>query len=61
MVEDPLVLFYLARACDIYYKDKSVAVNYYSKYIRSSEPTEEYKQLAKDRRQHLREQMHQGK
>jgi len=59
--EDPLVLFYLARACDIYYKDKSVAVNYDSKYIRSSEPTEEYKQVAKDRRQHLREQMHQGK
>lgn len=58
--EDPLVLFYLARACDIYYKDKSVAVNYYSKYIRSSEPTVEYKQYAKDRRQILREQMHQG-
>lgn len=59
--EDPLVLFYLARACDIYYKDKSIAVNYYRKYLKSGEKTTEYIQYSKDRKRALQEQIHQGK
>ena len=56
--KDPLVLFYLARACDIYYKDKSIAINYYKKYYKSNHSNSEYIKYSKSRARQLREEMH---
>ncbi len=56
--KDPLLLFYLARATDMYYKDKNVAIRYYKKYFDSKHDNEEYKTYAKERRQYLKEQQH---
>lgn len=58
--EDPVILFYLARACDVYYKDKSIAINYYNKYLKSSHEHDEYKDYAKSRLRILKESRHQG-
>ncbi len=58
--KDPVVLFYLARASDIYYKDKNIAVNYYKKYIKSNDSNADYKKYAKERKLHLQEQLHLG-
>lgn len=55
---DPLVLFFLARASDAYYADKNIAINYYSRYQKSDHSNLEYKAYAKDRKKYLREQMH---
>lgn len=57
---DPLILFFLARACDVYYKDKSIALNYYRKYLKSGDQTAEYIQYSRERKQALQEQIHQG-
>lgn len=57
---DPKVLYSLARACDIYYKDKSIAINYYGKYLESSDDTKSYKNYAKERKRYLKEQIHQS-
>jgi tetratricopeptide (TPR) repeat protein len=56
--KDPLILFFLARACDKYYKDRNIAVNYYQKYIKSGDENEEYIRYAKERKRYLIEQIH---
>lgn len=57
--DDPLMLFYLARASEIYYKDKSIALNYYKRYIKSKHNNSEYIDYAKERSRHLKELRHQ--
>jgi tetratricopeptide (TPR) repeat protein len=59
--DDPVILFYLARAADTYYKDKSIAISYYKKYIKSKHNNEEYKTYAKSRARILKEAQHQAK
>lgn len=59
--KDPLVLFYLARAADVYYKDKSIAINYYKKYYKSNHANLEYLNYAKKRSRQLKELKHQQK
>lgn len=59
--DDPVLLFYLARASDTYYKDKSIAINYYKKYAKSSHDNEEYKKYAMSRARILKEERHQSK
>ena len=56
--EDPSVLFFLAQASDTYYKDKSIAINYYSKYLKSEADNQNYKQYARERLQYLKESKH---
>ncbi|MDF1694244.1 MAG: tetratricopeptide repeat protein [Saprospiraceae bacterium] len=57
---DPVVLYYLASICDIYYKDKSIAINYYKKYIKSKHRNKEYQAYAKNRSRYLKEIQHQS-
>ena len=59
--EDPLMLFYLARASDVYYKDKKIAMRYYERYSKSKHDNAEYKKYAVDRRRYLKEQQHLSK
>ncbi len=59
--KDPVLLFYLARASDAYYKDKSIAINYYKKYSKSKHNDDEYKKYAISRARTLSEYMHQSK
>jgi len=59
--KEPRFLFFLARAYDAYYADKSTAVRYYKKYIASADNVEEYKNYARDRSRVLREQIHLSK
>lgn len=58
--KDPVVLYYLATISDIYYKDKTIAINYYKKYMNSRHPHEEYQEYAKSRSRYLKEQIHQS-
>jgi len=58
--EDPVVLYYLAAVCDTYYKDKSIALTYYKKYIKSGHSHTEYLDYAKKRSRYLKEIMHQS-
>lgn len=55
---DPLLVLYLAQASDDYYKDKSIAINFYRQYVRSTDENEAYKRYAKDRIQYLKEIQH---
>jgi len=55
---DPLMLYFMARAADIYYADKQIAIRYYGRYINSSNEVESYKNYAKERRTYLKEQLH---
>lgn len=57
--EDPKMLYYLARASDMYYKDKKIAIKYYGKYISSGDENKVYKKYSIDRKQYLKEQLHQ--
>ena len=59
--EDPVILYYLAAAADNYYKDKSIAIGYYKKYLKSSHNHIEYKDYAKKRVRYLKEMKHQKK
>ncbi len=56
--DDPLVLFYLGRASDQYYKDKNIAVRYYQKYMKSADTNDSYKSYAQERVRLLKEQLH---
>jgi hypothetical protein len=56
--KDDIILFYLARAADQYYKDKSIAVRYYSKYIESNDQDAKLKKYAIERMNYLREVAH---
>lgn len=58
--EDPVILYYLATTCDTYYKDKSIAINYYNKYIKSGHSNFEYQDYAKKRSRYLKEIKHQS-
>jgi len=58
--EDPLILYYLATICDSYYKDKSIAINYYKRYIKSGHSNSEYREYAKNRSRYLKEVQHQS-
>ncbi len=58
--DDPALLFYLGRASDTYYKDKSIAIHYYQRYIRSKDTNDEFKRYAKERSGYLREMQHQA-
>jgi len=58
--DDPVVLYYLAAACDSYYKDKSIAITYYKRYMKSGHPHKEYQDYAAKRARYLKELMHQS-
>ena len=57
--EDPVLLFYLARASEKYYKDKNVALRYYRKFIKSDYDNAEYKEYSAHRVTTLKEYLHQ--
>lgn len=59
--KDAKILYYLARASDIYYKDKNIAIKYYDRYIKSNDNTKVYKDYAKERKRYLKELNHQMK
>jgi len=55
---DPLIYYYLARASDTYYKDKTIAMRYYTLYINSMHNDQAYQNHAIARRRYLKEQLH---
>ncbi len=59
--DDPILLYYLATITDLYYKDKTIAINYYKKYLKSNHQHVEYKTYALHRSRYLKEQIHQSK
>jgi len=52
---DPEVLFMLALATDNYYKDKSIAVKYYNKYLEAGHPNKEWNTYSLQRKKYLKE------
>lgn len=56
--DDPILLFYLARAADVYYADKNIALRYYKKYANSTDDNDEYKDYARQRARSLVEELH---
>lgn len=58
---DPLILFYLARASDMYYKDKNVAIRYYDRFVKSEYDHAEYIKYSKQRKRYLKEAQHQSR
>ena len=58
--EDPVVLYYLAAVCDTYYKDKSIALIYYKKYVKTGHSHTEYMDYATKRIRYLKEIIHQS-
>jgi tetratricopeptide (TPR) repeat protein len=56
---DPVLLFYLGRASDKYYKDKNIAIRYYQQYIKSIHDEKSYKDYARQRIRYLKEKRHQ--
>lgn len=58
--DDPVILYYLAACTDHYYKDKSIAINYYSKYLKSDHNHAAYKDYAAKRMRYLKEQKFQS-
>jgi tetratricopeptide (TPR) repeat protein len=58
---DPVLLYYMAAAADNYYKDKSIAISYYKKYLKSDHSHKEYKNYATKRVRYLKEVNHQKK
>lgn len=58
--KDPLLLFFLARATDQYYKDKNIALRYYQKFVKSAYDHPEYMDYSKKQIRYLKEQLHQG-
>jgi len=57
--KNPVMLFYLARAYDVYYADKSVAIKHYDKYLKSNNGIQSYDDYARSRRLTLIESNHQ--
>lgn len=49
-------IFHLARNCDLYYKDKKIALRYYEQYLNS--PDQKYRDYARQRIPQLREIIH---
>jgi tetratricopeptide (TPR) repeat protein len=58
---DPVLLYYIAAAADNYYKDKSIAIGYYKKYMMSNHRHQEYRDYVKKRVRYLKEAVHQKK
>ncbi len=58
--DDPIILFYLARASDDYYKDKNIAMRYYKKYLKSAHKNKQYKSYSEKRIRYLKELKHQS-
>ncbi len=56
---DPVLLFYLGRASDKYYKDKNIAIRYYQRYVKSKHVNKKYKDYSKQRVRYLKELNHQ--
>ena len=54
---DAQTLYLLANQTDVYYRDKSIALNYYQQYLSSQDST--YREDAEDRVRYLREIVHQ--
>ena len=56
--KDPLILYHLATISDQYYKDKSIAINYYKRYLKSAHSHAEFREYAQKRSRYLKEQEH---
>ncbi len=56
--EDPRYIFHRAQMCDLYYKDKKIALNHYRRYLKYKDRNEEYNAYAKERVQYLSEYIH---
>ncbi|MEN0006531.1 MAG: tetratricopeptide repeat protein [Bacteroidota bacterium] len=54
--EEAKYLFQMARSADLYYKDKSIAMRHYKKYVASGDP--KYRSYAQDRIKQLKEVLH---
>lgn len=54
--KQPETIFYLARNCDQYYKDKKIALRYYQQYLDSGDG--KYREYTEQRIQQLREYLH---
>lgn len=59
--EDPLLLFFLARASDQYYKDKNIAIRYYGRFMGSDYKHIEYQDYSAKRTRYLKEELHLSK
>ncbi|MEZ4896243.1 MAG: tetratricopeptide repeat protein [Saprospiraceae bacterium] len=57
----PKYLFLKAQVCDQYYKDKSIALSHYQKYLATADHNVEYTAYASDRIRYLKEFIHQTK
>src|SRR5690606_3408215 len=51
-------LFYVAKLSEEYYADKSIALRYYQKYIKSEAPEDEYRIFAQHRADIISERIH---
>ena len=59
--DDPLNYFLLAKASDTYYRDKTIALRYYKKYLESNPKRKEYHSYARERVQLIKGYLHQAK
>jgi len=57
--DEYIYLYYLAKDCDTYYKDKKIARRYYQKYYKTKNP--QYREYVKERIQYLNGIIHQAK
>ena len=55
---ESILLYFMGEAAEKYYKDKSIAINYYERYIRSNDLREDVKKYSKDKVRYLREWQH---
>lgn len=54
--QNPEYLFYLARNCDLYFRDKSIAMRHYKKYLQSNHS--KYRNYTEERIDQLKEVLH---
>ncbi len=59
--EVPEIYYHLATCCDQYYKDKTIAINYYKRYLRLSKRDSDMRRYATGRMRYLKEIIHQKK
>lgn len=53
-----ILLYKLARSCDEYYKDKSIAMRYYQRFIDNSKQNNQYTEFARYRIGQIKEYLH---
>lgn len=58
--EDPKYLFFRARLADDYYRDKQIAINLYTRYVKTKDTQKEWMDYAKKRILYLKEYKHQA-